>query len=404
MSFGSLGLVLVSLASASSCCTRHPRNCFKIKAETHGEMGGISYSPVPTNLTADGQHRLSLWRRCIAYVAICIVTACLVHVYDRATLNTRLTSTQMKNVISDPDPLAEWPRLAWLMSFPNSGTTYTIHLIGNVTNTTTATNYGLESQVQTGVPVHDSSPNGPFLAMPSFSVPKTYIMTKTHCGGRCTECSPDTYTETVHSFERMCRTGAKLVDGEKMRFTYNDPVQRAIHLMRSPFDNLVARLHLERKAWADRKENPEFLDNFTDSKEGLAAWCRFLDDLRVKDEQESHFLDPELLDEEKRVPCHAEFYRYIQWHNLAFEVTRRKRLPTYMLYYENYTENFDETVEELLEFLDLRAVAPAPEFYSGKSYDDYFEPEQCQAIAYLAKELASPETWEALRHYFEHWV
>jgi hypothetical protein len=372
-----------------------------------------AYSPVstntaPTNVSPSFHSTSSfVWKRFLAYFSICLVTACLVHIYDESKMNKRFTSTTIQKSLSDPDPSAPWPRIAWLMSFPNSGTTYTIHLIGNITNATTATNYGLEIPYQSGIPVHDYSPNGPFLAMPSFSVPDTYILTKTHCGGRCTECSPNTYTETVHSFERMCRYGSKLVDGEKVQVVYNDSVQRAVHLIRSPFDNLVARYHLQRKAYAKSNDErfKDLLDNYlTDSKEGLAKWCQYLDKLRVKDELNSHFLDPELLDEEARVPCHAEFYRYIQWHNLAFEVTRRKRLPTHILYYENYTENFNETVDELRGFLKLPRVAPAPEFYVGKHYSDYFEEEQCQAITYLVKELASPETWEALCHYFEPWI
>jgi hypothetical protein len=177
-----------------------------------------------------------------------------------------------------------------------------------------------------------------------------------------------------------------------------------VHLIRSPFDNLVARLHLERKEWEKDEKYQLLLDTFTDSKQGLAEWCRRLDKLRAKEEKQTHFLDPELLAEEQQVPCHAEFYRYIQWHNLAFEVTRQKRLPTHLLYYEDYTENFDETVLELLDFLEASQVAPAPEFYSGKQYIDYYEPEQCQAIARLAMDLSSPETWEAVRHYFDPWI
>jgi hypothetical protein len=202
----------------------------------------------------------------------------------------------------------------------------------------------------------------------------------------------------------MCRFGSREVDGEKVRSAYDYPVQRAVHLIRSPFDNLVARLHLERKTWMSSGTHPDFLETFSDSKKGLAAWCRYLDGLRVKEERESRFIDPELLEEVKTVPCHAEFYRYIQWHNLAFEVTRRKRLPTHVLFYENYTENFDETVAQLLNFLELTAVAPAPEFYKGKQYAEYFEPQQCQAIARLVQGLASPESWAALQHYFQRWL
>lgn len=279
-----------------------------------------------------------------------------------------------------------------------------MELIWLLTNKTTASNYGLESTDTSGVPVHDSSPNGPFLMYPNAPVPKTYILTKTHCGGRCTECAPNIYIESAHSFERMCRSGSKIVDGDKVQLVYNDDVERAIHLIRSPFDNLVARLHLRRKQWQSNGEQQELFDTFTDSKEGLMKWCEFLDKLHAKDELNTHFLDPELLEKEERVPCHAEFYRYVQWHNLAFEVTRRKSLPTHVLHYENYTDNFDKTVEELLNFIDASQVAPGIKFISGKQYSDYFEEEQCQAIARLAKDLASPETWGAIKHYFEPWM
>jgi hypothetical protein len=202
----------------------------------------------------------------------------------------------------------------------------------------------------------------------------------------------------------MCRSGSKEVDGEKVGAAYDDPVQRVVHLVRSPFDNLVSRLHFERKKWTYSGKHPKFLENFTDSKEGLAAWCRYIDDLRIKEENESHFLYPELLEQEKAVPCHAEFYRYIQWHNLAFEVARRKQLPTHVLFYENFTYNFDETVAQLLNFLELSAMAPAPVFYKHKQYADYFEPQQYRAIARFVQELASPESWTALAHYVRPWL
>eukprot|EP00957_Ditylum_brightwellii_P051315 3890622-Ditylum_brightwellii.AAC.1 len=65
------------------------------------------------------------------------------------------------NDISSPWPIAA----AWLMSFPNSGTSYTIHLIRGITNTTTATNYGLEGDIkdEESVPAISNSENGPFL-------------------------------------------------------------------------------------------------------------------------------------------------------------------------------------------------------------------------------------------------
>lgn len=62
-------------------------------------------------------------------------------------------------------------QIAWLMSFPNSGTSYTSQFIRKVTGTKTATNYaelrlsrqvllGLESKES--IPVFDDQPTGPF--------------------------------------------------------------------------------------------------------------------------------------------------------------------------------------------------------------------------------------------------
>jgi hypothetical protein len=59
------------------------------------------------------------------------------------------------------------PQLVWLMSFPNSGTSYTLHLTRETTNLTTATNYALEGDIkdEPSVPVHHSSPQGPFFEL-----------------------------------------------------------------------------------------------------------------------------------------------------------------------------------------------------------------------------------------------
>jgi len=102
-------------------------------------MSEPAYSPVPTNgivwLTNEenetaGIHRpssSSQQRKCMAYAAVCLLAACLMHIYDRSTLNKRLSSTQRKSIMSDPDPSAPWPRIAWLMSFPNSVSIHECH-------------------------------------------------------------------------------------------------------------------------------------------------------------------------------------------------------------------------------------------------------------------------------------
>ena len=101
--------------------------------------------------------------------------------------------------------------VAWLMSFPNSGTTYTNHLLQDYTRTTTATNYGQEQSTKhASIAIDPSSIDGPFFRYPSWSLPPRYILTKTHCGGECDACQDPSdgkhYSySTLEAFDTACR-------------------------------------------------------------------------------------------------------------------------------------------------------------------------------------------------------
>jgi hypothetical protein len=230
------------------------------------------------------------------------------------------------------------PAVAWLMTYPNSGTTYTLKLIQQYTNTTTATNYGFEqSTSRDSIPIHDSLNNGPFWRYPDQDAPPRFVVTKTHCGGNCMCSNPEQYVETQRSFEIACRSGSKTANQSKFDTVYAASIpKRAVHLFRNPFDNLVARLHLEQKKWK-RKNETEKLEIFNATREGFHEWCRYLDFKAKRTELSSHFYDDEMLAITKELPCHAEIIRYTWWHELAMDTVRRMDFPIHRLYYENYT-------------------------------------------------------------------
>jgi hypothetical protein len=93
--------------------------------------------------------------------------------------------------LSEPQPswsllfIHEEPKLVWLMSFPNSGTSYTSQLIRDATLTDSASNYADETIFgQSGVmlPVYVDQPEGPFwiksMENPDHVEPTKYILTK----------------------------------------------------------------------------------------------------------------------------------------------------------------------------------------------------------------------------------
>jgi len=334
-------------------------------------------------------------------------------------------------------PIKPW--VVWLMSFPNSGTTYTLKLIQQYTHTTTATNYGNEQgRHGTSVPIYqhgdDSSIsfNGPFWRHPGQPRPKDFVLTKTHCGGNAMVANPDGYIQTKRSFDVACRTGNRLWNDTKVPVTYGrNIVQRAVHLIRDPFDNIVARFHMRQKNWKADPKKAARLNVMNDTKQGFQIWCRDQDRMGRKAEAESKWYDSELWEAAREAPCHAEFIRYTWWHNHAIEVTAELKrfdlsyakdltghadrqsttnkeeigyvLPTLILFYEDYEAAWNQTASQLLDFLRLRPSsddAVPLEFIPGKHYRHYYAVEDMRKIRQLIKLVASPATWDLLSRYF----
>jgi Sulfotransferase domain len=306
----------------------------------------------------------------------------------------------------EPDGL----KLAWIMSFPNSGTSYTSELIRDATKTDSATNYADETPAgETGYrqPVYDDMPEGPFWVKadenPDYVKPTEYAVTKTHCGIRCTMCPPEKYAETTYSFREKC-FATKWVDFNQTSKTYErvfssyqaDRLTKAIHLIRNPFDNIVSRFHNER-------ELPDRLAaQYSKSRDGFREYCKAIAKLHTPNEKRILFLSDTLIDIMKEVPCHADFFRYVEWHNLAFVTTRDLELNTHVLHYDWYNTRFDQTTKDLLDFLEL----PVPKdvkwnpFIKGKEYD-YFTSKEKKAVVKAMEMMSSPETWSHMKLYFE---
>lgn len=138
------------------------------------------------------------------------------------------------------------PNVAWLMSFPNSGTSFTIHMTREAANVTTATNYAMEGDIRDKPSVQvihgKLGENGPFLELIQnryTNMPAT-ILTKTHCTGYCSHCGPrKLLLETPRTFARGCLTGTRAVETsnglESVDVMYDHRlVKKAIHLFRHP--------------------------------------------------------------------------------------------------------------------------------------------------------------------------
>lgn len=320
------------------------------------------------------------------------------------------------------------PSVTWLMSFPNSGTSYTMGNTEAVSQRSTATNYATEISIAHGDPVpllrdnEDDINKGPWQRNTDLPLPEKRVLCKTHCTGYLDTGSVEESVETFDSFMDGCRESYQRRDKSilsasrnKLRLYYEIQglVDSAIHLIRDPFDNIISRMHLGMRnhhnlAYANLTR--EELDAFMETKEGVTAWCKYVDEQFWKENKvtmDMHISNKTLsllpydptpyLD----VPCHGEFFRYTQWHNLAMDVIRASNLSVHHVHYENYGIAYNRTVDQILNFLGQSREFETRPFVTGKTYRDvFFENSVQHRVKHLIKEIASDETWALLRGYF----
>jgi hypothetical protein len=143
------------------------------------------------------------------------------------------------------------------------------------------------------------------------------------------------------------------------------------------------------------KNDGEWLATHSNDAVGFRKWCEDLDTKYAKEDKE-YFQD-----KIPKAPCHGEFYKWTQWHNLVHEGLDLipHQVPILTIYYEDYTSS--STAKAILEFLELEQVGEIREFTARSDYDGYFTPKEVDEIKKLVKDVADEKTWAEVKHYFE---
>jgi hypothetical protein len=304
------------------------------------------------------------------------------------------------------------PRIVWLMAWPFSGEDYILNSIQHLTNVSTATNYGEEVTLKGyfSIPIYPRRPEGPYwegLGGQSGhlrrKLPLQYVLTKTQCSYKCfMGCikPQDYYNESESKFSEACeKTTARIApEGKLVSMTY--PVERvakSIHLVRNPFHNVIQRFLQEREV---KKEDLKFSEKYPQSpKHGFQKWCKMMDDKSAKDDAKVY--SKKLLKLAEKSPCHAEFYKYVQWHNHAFRTTDSHK-ENMVVYYEDFYTRFEDIIQNLAEFLKQKRMTAPYSFSSPHDYSRFYTDDMRTNVRSFVKELSSKETWDYLEHYFDH--
>lgn len=173
-------------------------------------------------------------------------------------------------------------------------------------------------------------------------------------------------------------------------------VAKAVHLVRHPLDNIVARFHLIHNRHK-RKNNTNWTTRHPYNQTGFAMFCKSLDarsQLRTQ-----RWIDAKLASLLDKVPCHEDFFRYVQWHNLAFSMTRDMAIPTHVIHYQDYRDDLEQTLIGLLSFLELPRTGQTEEFHHGKEYLDHYTREERKAVRAFIEEYATAITWKHVKDY-----
>lgn len=238
--------------------------------------------------------------------------------------------------------------------------------------------------------------------------------------------------DTTQRFEEACRTGKRMIHGTKVTSTYDGQhvvaIKRVVHLIRNPFDNTVARLHLRERRWA-RHPNPKYFNRihtFNATLDGFRAYCQWMAQREVGLVEILHQRYSNItttinnndnatstaslwLDRLEDLPCFADFVRYTWWHTHAMNMMEKLNLSQHhgqnvqTLFYEDYASDWNRTVQSLLNFLDLQPAsgAQAPSFVLGKHYVEYYTKDEIQIARSVVSALSSAASWALLRQYFE---
>lgn len=291
-----------------------------------------------------------------------------------------------------------------------------MRLVEETTNTSLAVNYGVLAKMENNQPLPvyrtmDKSNQqvaeygSPFFGFmySNTRVPQKYILTLTHCGGLCMyPCTLNQYIKTEEVFEEDCRLVMKdatpiNLENVEENITPRTKIGKLVHLIRDPFSNVVSRFH----AYAD------FNSEYTNDETGFQKYCSDMDSNQELSEMEAstNLISDEIKLLLKNVPCHAEFYRYIAWHNHVAELSWNWDYPTLNVFYEDLDspQSRSQQAVALANFLETPIVDTnkGPEGLVVANYRNYFTQAHQAAIETLTRTMAFTKTMALLERYFQ---
>ena len=298
-------------------------------------------------------------------------------------------------------------KIVWLMSYPESGTTYVMHVIHVVSQRATASNYGtvlIDERGNIVKPESDSLPVFSNYLGPSFSnympSPDKYVLTRTHSYGTCHNCPPWKYLGPASYVKHMKANiyGSVVIGGQQQIMKYDiSLVEKMLILVRDPIDNVAARFMQKVQKEID-DGNAEYATLYAINRFGFRQYCEDMNNGPFRLKEENWYDKGGFGEEASGIPCVSEFVKIFTFYNHARLVGLQYDLETKNVTIKDFAVDLDNTLNDVFNFLELPRVNPPPEnlLKTGEGlFAHFYLPEELTKIAVLAKKMCFPTVWES---------
>lgn len=297
------------------------------------------------------------------------------------------------------------PDIVWFFTYPESGTTYIMHLFHVLSGRSTASNYGsliMDSNGKMFRPSFDSSPVFSNEPGPHYNSilppPDNFVLTRTHSYGTCFDCPPWKYLGPSAKLKHMKINSyaSKRENGVVRSLKYKaDRVKKMLLMYRDPMDIAVARFFHRAAKWAQSGDVQNAVRYPTDH-DGYNRYCKDQDAIFSPIEK-NWYSKGGFWEEASKVPCRAEFVKVFEFYNMAERIHAAYNLQEMRVTLRDFAQDISATATRTLGFLELPTANAPPENKLGLGegqFLSFYTDQQRTAIAHLAKAMCIPAVWD----------
>jgi hypothetical protein len=269
----------------------------------------------------------------------------------------------------------------------------------------TATNYGHLFLMSDGTFSRsgDSAlvyPNGPAWYNMELQPPTAMAATRTHGTGYCLFCHPRDYF--YGNFWWKSASGMQMKQGAGQKLQYNPAdVKRMAHLIRDPYDNVVARFYSYVGLMNANRPDLNIEETFPLSEKGFKAWCEFQD--KGFERVELKWLPEHVRGLAKDVPCRQEFVKYALFHSNAYLMARHRDIAYGVFRYEDYVKDQSGAIDRINKFFGYEVKnLDIPQTIAGDgiwNFKSFYTDDERLAIERLIRNLSVPPIWFHIMYY-----